>query len=53
MKKEQVKAAAKKASAKAEQVTDSLLTRLVASPATWAVVLVWTVAAIAVGKFLL
>lgn len=53
MKKEQVKAAAKKASAKAEEVTDGLLTRLVASPSTWAIVFVWTVAAIAVGKWLL
>lgn len=53
MKKEQVKAAAKKASAKAEEVTDSLLTRLVASPSTWVVVFVWTVAAVAVGKFVL
>ena len=53
MKKEEVKAAAKKASAKAEQVTDSLLTRLIASPLSWIVVLVWTVAAVAVGKFVL
>jgi hypothetical protein len=53
MKKEQVKAAAKKASAKAEEVTDSLLTKLVASPATWIVVLVWTLAAVAFGRFVL
>jgi hypothetical protein len=52
MKTEKVKTAAKKASAKAEAVTDSLLTRLVASPLTWIVVLTWTVAAVAVGKWL-
>lgn len=43
----------KRAAKKAEEVTDSLLTRLVASPQTWVIVVVWTVAAVAIGKFLL
>ena len=53
MKKEELKAAAKKASAKADEVTDSLLTRAIASPHTWAIVLCIFVLGVAVGKFVL
>ena len=53
MNNEKVKATAKKASAKADEVTDSLLTRAIASPHTWAIMLCVFVLGVAVGKFAL
>lgn len=53
MSKERVKAAARKASVKADEVTDSLLTRAIASPHTWAVVLCIFVLGVAIGRFAL
>jgi hypothetical protein len=47
------KAKIRKVTEVAEEKTDSLLSRVIAHPASWIIVLVWTVASVAVGKFVL
>lgn len=53
MKKEDVKAAARKIDEKADEITDRLFLRAIQSPHTWAVVLCIFVLGVAIGKFVL